>query len=65
MMIPDKLASGRVLVGDSVFENAQLIVRDGWLHIEFEADDLEPIALDLASVLSEGEGRNPKAAAHR
>jgi prophage regulatory protein len=37
----------RVLVGDSVFEDADLTVRDGRLYIEFEADDLDSITVDL------------------
>ena len=42
-----KLAAMHILVGDSVYEDAQVTIRDGWLHIEFDADDLDSIALDL------------------
>jgi hypothetical protein len=32
-----------VLIADSVFESADLTVRDGVLYIEFEAEDLESV----------------------
>ena len=51
--IPDQmLGTRRVLVGDSVYENADLTIHDGRLHIEFEADDLANITVDLRDLLS-------------
>lgn len=37
----------RVLVGDSVYEDAQVSVLDGILTVEFDAEDLDNIAVDL------------------
>lgn len=37
----------RVLVADSVYEDAQVSVLDGILSIEFEAEDLDSIAVSL------------------
>jgi hypothetical protein len=43
----------KVLVGDSVFEQADITIYDGHLRIDFEADDLDPIDIDLRP-LAEG-----------
>lgn len=43
----DSLTRLRVLIGDSVFESADVSVREDWLHIEFDADDLENVAVNL------------------
>jgi hypothetical protein len=40
----------RVLVGDSVYEDATLTVNDGRLYIEFDALDLDPITIDVADL---------------
>ncbi len=48
MDIPDTLLSQRVLVGDSVYENAQVTIREDVIYIEFEAEDLDNIMLDLS-----------------
>lgn len=40
--------SVRVLVGDSVFEDAVITVHDGWLHVEFESADMDNIAIPLS-----------------
>lgn len=37
----------KVLVGDSVFEQADVTIYDGHLRIDFEAGDLDPIDIDL------------------
>jgi len=37
----------RVLVGDSVYEEATITVRDGLVYIEFEADDLDNISFSI------------------
>lgn len=50
--LSDGAWSRRVLVGDSVFEDAQVTIRDGVLYIEFEADDLGSISLDLKTLTS-------------
>ncbi len=40
----------RVLVGESVFEDAELTVRDGHLYVEFTAEDLDDISVDLRAL---------------
>jgi hypothetical protein len=45
--VRDVMGHGRVLIADSVFESADLTVRDGVLYIEFEAEDLESVSVDL------------------
>lgn len=42
-------APARVLVSESVYEDALLTVNEGHLFIEFKADDLADLALDLES----------------
>jgi hypothetical protein len=39
--------SQRVLVGDSVYEHATVTINDGRLYVEFEADDLDSVTVDL------------------
>ena len=41
----------RVVVGDSVFEDANVTVNQGTLYIEFEADDLDNIQVDLRQIV--------------
>jgi hypothetical protein len=48
------LASARICVGDSVYEDAQVTVKEGWLHIEFDADDLDNISLEMSALTNEG-----------
>jgi hypothetical protein len=49
MELPDRLlGKQRVVVGDSVFEDAQVTIRENVIYIEFEADDLDSITLDLS-----------------
>lgn len=43
--------NGRVLIGDSVFEDATLTLRDGTLYIEFDNDDLDSVSVDLRPLL--------------
>jgi hypothetical protein len=45
--IPNGLWGIRVLIADSVYEDAQVTVRNGVLYIEFDAEDLESISVDL------------------
>jgi hypothetical protein len=40
----------RVLVGDSVYEEAMLTVEAGRLYIEFEADDLDNLSFPVAEI---------------
>jgi hypothetical protein len=40
----------RVLMGESVYEDAIVTVANGHLFIEFEADDLDSIAVKLAAL---------------
>jgi hypothetical protein len=50
MQLPDLLPGKRkVLVGGSVLQDAQVTIREGVIYIEFDADDLDDIALDLTS----------------
>ncbi len=44
------LRAARVLVGDSVYEDATLTVREGHLYVEFDADDLDSITVDLRAL---------------
>jgi hypothetical protein len=37
----------RVLIGESVYEDASVTVNDGRMFIEFAADDLEDVMIDL------------------
>lgn len=49
MELPDGLLGKRkVTVGNSVREDADVTIRDGVIYIEFEADDLDDIAVDLS-----------------
>jgi len=43
----ERVIRARFLVGESVYEGGTLTVRDGWLHVEFDAEDLDSISLDL------------------
>lgn len=37
----------KVLVGNSVMETASATIREGVLHLEFDAEDLDDLAIDL------------------
>lgn len=37
----------RICVGDSVFEDATVTLSPTHLHVEFEADDLDNVTIDL------------------
>lgn len=39
------VTSVRALVGDSVYEAASVTVFDGWLRIDFDAEDLDSIQI--------------------
>lgn len=54
MSLRDATAHQRVLVADSIFEDADITLRDGTLYIEFEADDLDSVSVDLRPLLKEG-----------
>lgn len=41
--------SVKALLGESVFEPATMSIRDGWLTIEFDRDDLDSMACPLPS----------------
>lgn len=43
----------RVLVGDSVFEDAYLSLENGRLYVEFEAEDLANINIDIKSLFAD------------
>lgn len=45
----------RVLVGDSVFEDAAVTLNEGRLSIEFEADDLPNVAIDFRELVGDVE----------
>ena len=47
----DILRQVGVLVADSVYEKATVSLRDGWLSLEFDSDDLDNIALDLRELV--------------
>lgn len=40
----------RVLVGESVFEDATLTIFDEMLHVEFDAEDLDAVAISVAAL---------------
>jgi hypothetical protein len=40
----------RVLVGDSVYEQATITIHDGRLFIEFDSADLDSITVDLRAL---------------
>lgn len=40
----------RVLVGESVFEDATLTIFDEMLHVEFDAEDLDAVAIPVAAL---------------
>jgi hypothetical protein len=44
----DTSTSTRVLVGDSVYEDATLTLSDGRIYVEFDADDLDNVEIDAA-----------------
>lgn len=47
IMRNELLGTHKILVGESVYENAEVTLNDGKLFIEFETDDLDSIMLDL------------------
>lgn len=47
---PDVSCHARVLVGNSVYEEADLTVRAGTLYLEFAAADINDIALPLSDL---------------
>ncbi len=40
----------RVLVGESVYEDATVTINNGVLWVEFDADDLASVAIDLGKL---------------
>jgi hypothetical protein len=51
MLLPNEAhAQLRVLMGDSVYENAQVTVANEVVHVDFEAEDLESVRIDLKSL---------------
>lgn len=60
MDIPDLFSSIKILVGNSVFEDATIIIKDNIIYIDFCADDLDGLEIDLNTVYDVWAGKRPK-----